>query len=188
MQSFCQTIDTFICDKVVGIDTVEYKTNFIKSDLLHATKHFDKMDGKLTIKTKTRAYTFIDNFEHGDYNPLYKVAGEEIKKNWIWIEEQSLHTVRYFLINTETSRIDTLIGLPKIFGDKIVCLEEPYTDSPQTVEIYKIKNDKIIQLRKFKLNPCDKLCCVRTIYLNGKTIFIAANDYKQWTAWKAKVL
>lgn len=187
-KSFSQTVDTkSICDKVVEIDTTEYKSNFIKSDLLKSTNRFVKTDGKLTIRTKDSVYTFTDNNEHGDYDPLFKIAGEDVNRNWIWIEEQDLHTVKYFLINVKTSRIDTLIGPPKIFGNKIICLEEEYTDGPRNVEIYRIKNDKIVLIKNFRLSPCDKLCCVRTIYLKGKTIFLADNWSKKYRAWKVRV-
>jgi hypothetical protein len=184
--SFGQTFDSKkICDRIVEIDTTEFKSNFVKSDMALSTNSLFKTDGKLTIKTKDSAYTFIDN-NGGDYGPLYKIVSEDVDKNWIWIEEQDLHTARHFLINTKTSRIDTLIGPASIFGDKIVSLEDGYTDSPRIVEIYKIKNDKIVLLRKFPLKPC--LCCIRTIYLKGKTIFLADNWDKKYRAWKIRVL
>jgi len=187
-QSFSQTFDTKdICDKVVKIDTVEFKSNFIKSDLLEPTKRFDKSNGKLTIQTTKTVYTFTDKYEHGDFVTTYKAVGEEVNRNWVWVEELGLHSARYFIVNIRTSHIDTLIGPSKMFGDKIVSLEDGYTDSPQFVEIYKIKDDRIIPLRKFRLNPCNKLCCVRTIYLKGKTIFLADNWNKKYRAWKAKV-
>jgi hypothetical protein len=188
IQSFSQTVDTKdICDKVIEIDTVEFNSNFIKSDSFQPTNRFVKADGKLIIRTKDSIYTFTTNNEHGDYNPLFKVVGEDTNKNWVWIEEQGLHSARYFIVNTKTSRVDTLVGPAKMFGDKLVSLEDGYTDSQRIVEIYKIKDDKISLIKKFSLEPCDKLCCVRTIYLKDKTIFLAANDFKEWRAWKIKV-
>jgi hypothetical protein len=185
-KSFGQPVDSKnICERIVEIDTTEYRSNFVDNDLLKSTNRFVKTDGKLTIRTTGSVYTFIDNNEHGDYDPLFRVAGEDVNRNWIWIEEQDLHTVKYFLINVKTSHIDTLIGPPKIFGDKIVCLEEGYTDSPRHVEIYRIKTDKIVLIKSFRLSPCDQLCCVESIYLRGKTIFLSDNWKRRW---KARVL
>ncbi|MFN8313581.1 MAG: hypothetical protein U0289_12275 [Cyclobacteriaceae bacterium] len=185
-----------ICNKLVEIDTTAYKTSQIKSDPILNTNRFVKINGKLTITTKDSVYTFVDiklrvgpsipQYEE-DYASLFRVIGDDVKRNWVWIEEQQLNTAKYYLINTKTSCIDTLIGSPRIFNHRIVCLEPEYTDSPTRVEIYKIRNNKILLERNFSLNPCDKICCVRILYLKGKTLYLGANDYKDWKAWKVKV-
>ena len=176
-----------VCNEVVEIDTTEFKSNFIAGDPIPPTKRYPKVNGTLTIQTGNSAYTFTDNDDHGDYDPRYIVVGEDTNKNWIWVLEQGLHTGRYLLINTKTSRIDTLVGTVRIQGDIIVSLQDDNTDSPRIVEIYKIKGDRIIPINKFSLQPCERLCCVRTIYLKGNIIYIAANDFKEWRAWKAEV-
>jgi hypothetical protein len=177
-----------VCEKIIEIDTAEYKLNFVKSDLLQSITRVVRTDRKLTIQATSRDFTFTDYFDGEQPITTYKVVGEEAIRNWIWIEEIDLHSARYILINTKTAHIDTLIGPAKIFGNKVVSLEDAYTDSPRRVEIYQIKNDKLVALKKFSLKPCDKLCCVRDIYLKGKTIFLADNWGKEYRAWKAEVL
>lgn len=176
-----------LCDRVIAIDTNEYKKNFLSDDPIQSTKRFEKINNKLTILTSKISYSFTDYFENGDFITKYKVVGEDSRRDWVWIEQQGLHSTHYYLINTKTSKIDTLVGPAKIFGDKIVSLEDGYTDSPRQVEIYKITDGKIDRLKRFRLEPCDKICCVRTVYLRDKEIFLSDNSGRKWRAWKAKV-
>ncbi|MBP1672767.1 MAG: hypothetical protein H6Q25_582 [Bacteroidetes bacterium] len=52
------------------------------------------------------------------------------------------------------NKIDTLVGYPKIFGDRYLCEEGAYTDGTAFIEIWNIKNDIPYLVEKFSFIPC----------------------------------
>lgn len=185
LQSYSQTIDlNNICNQIKEIDTNEFKVNFVKKEKLFRTTRYKKNNGKLIIKTLDTLIIFKDYYDNGDAIDTYSAVFEDTIKKWVWVEEKGLHTVTYFLINTKTSNIDTLIGPPQKYEDKIICLEDVYTDGTQFVQIYQIELDKLNLLRKFSLRKCG-LSTIERVYLNNKTLYIANSWGKRW---KVKVI
>jgi len=176
---------TSICKNLVVSDSVEFKKSFIKAKHLPSTKDFKKTKNSIKIALKDTTYIFKDQFEKDGYNSYsFKTVGFDSIRKWVLVRGQDEQTNLFYLINLSTSKIDTLIGEPKIYKSKIICLESGYTDSPWNVEIWSIQKDNIMKERIFSLAKCG-IHGVKQIYLFGNTLFISNYSDK---FWKARVL
>jgi len=77
----------------------------------------------------------------------------------------------YYLINPKVNKIDTLVGCPLIFGDKILCQESEYTDGPDFIEIWNLEGNRIQLIDRFSLKPCGKYT-IDEMYIREDTLFV----------------
>lgn len=125
-------------------------------------------DGTFEIRTQDSVYSFINDTSYYFYN-VYYFAGE--KDNWILVQQQDYNDEEYYLINKLTNTIDTLVGNPEIYGNKILCLEADKTDGTKYVEVWEIGRRKINIILKVDLKRI-RFFSANDIFLRHNTIFI----------------
>lgn len=172
---------TNYCDKVLIITEQDYKFKLAKPTTLKLVDTFKKTKRSLTILTNKRAIKFENEYEGNEAITSYKVFGQIKIKKWVFVEELGLNSVTYYLINTQTSKIDTLVGEPKIFGNEIVCIEGSYTDSPRFLEVYSISNNTIKIKFKMSLTHCKDLVTAEEPFLYDSKIYLTNLKNKAWT-------
>jgi hypothetical protein len=167
----------FPCDKLVRIDSNEYKKNFIKAQNLSKTNKYKKVKNKITIITSDTTIVFKDQFEKDGYRLFsYSVTHEEPKRGWILVQQLDEQKSLYYLINLKTSKIAELLGIPKIYGDKIVCQEEEHTDYGERIQIWQIKDNDIYLYKTYPVKKC-VLYNLTSCFLNKNMLYFMAESY-----------
>ncbi len=161
------------CNRIVRIDSNEWKKKFVRGRKLPKTNKYKKEKTKLIILTTDSVITFKDKYDKGGYpDSKYFAIQEDTSKNWVVIEEWHDVYSKFYLIHLKTSRIDTLFSTPKIFGDKIICLEPEKTDGASRIQIWNINQstitlDKVISLKR----KCD-IYGLWSAFLNKGMLYI----------------
>jgi hypothetical protein len=176
--------ETTICDKLIKTDSIEYKSKSVKGKTFPKTNSYKKTKGVIKVQTKEKvlAYKDTDGIDGYEYN----VRGADTIKKWVLVERSDIQQSIYFLINLMTLKIDTLIGEPRIYDDKIICKESIYTDSPNRIEIWKIKDNNIVPLIRFSLSVCEKYGIGKFYYLKQKTLYLLDDFSKD--CWKIDLM
>jgi hypothetical protein len=146
--------------------------SFVKSDKIVKT-------GK-TIIVKTKKGTVIkfeDDLSDENYS-TNEYVGDLIKDNIVLIKTQDYNSDRFIAVDLATGDQKTLIGFPRVYGDKIICLQGAETDVVQEIELWKIKDNKLTQNRTFNFG--DKIYPADIVWTNESEIIIKDSRGKFW--------
>jgi hypothetical protein len=168
--------DIKICDIIEIIDSAEFSANRQPYQDFDTTTLLKKLNGVINVQGKDTTFQFKDNTSDEHFFE-YKCSGVDIIKKKVLILGQNYQQNFYYLIDQNTNRIDTLIGYPKIFGDRYLCEEDAYTDGTAFIEIWNIKNDIPFLFEKFSFIPCD-IYSIDESYLTNNYLFVKYNSKK----------
>ena len=169
------------CDKALKIDIKIFKNNNREKLKLHKIVNYKKTNRTLRIATKNKIIKFKNEYDGIEPIIIYEFYGKLESKKWIFVKETKLNSEKYYLINTLTSKIDILIGEPRIFENEIVCLEGSYTDSPRILEVYSIVKSNLTKIFKMSLSNCKDLITAESPYLLNNKIYLTDLESKAWT-------
>lgn len=138
---------------------------------------FDKRKSALKKKggvIKVNGHSFVDDKSDRFYRE-YNYEGRW--RDWVLISCTGYNEEEYYLINEKSGALDTLVGKPKIFGDKILCVEGSRTDWDGKLEIWKIDRKSASCLCKLRLKEYG-VFSVDDIYLAKDTLYVKYNSLK----------
>jgi hypothetical protein len=161
---------TIVCDKIEFINSSEFNDNKQPFKIIDTTYHIKKTNGVIIVQTKDSTYNFKDNTTNEGFFE-YTLSGQDINKKWILLRGQDYNQDFYYLIYQNTNKIDTLIGYPRIFGNKYLCMEGSYTDGTAFIEIWMLTTGKLLLYKRFSLIPC-KIYSIDYTYLKDDYLYI----------------
>ena len=138
---------------------------------------FDKRKSALKKKRgviKVNGHSFVDDKSDWFYCE-YNYEGRW--RDWVLISCAGYNEEEYYLINEESGVLDTLVGKPKIYGDKILCIEGSHTDWDGGLEIWEIDRKFTLCLCKLRLKEYG-VFSVDDIYLAKDTLYVKYNSLK----------
>lgn len=128
---------------ITPIDSAEFYSNKIECQRPYPTSKYTKRRKRIRIKCKDKKFLFKDNLSDKFYQEYFI---EGIYKNYVFIKAQDYNNELYYMINPDISKIDTLIGYPEIYGDKILCVEGGKTDSKGMIEIWETGGRRLFKI------------------------------------------
>jgi hypothetical protein len=181
-QSCMQDKFTDICNKLVKIDSTEYKSKFVKEQRFPKTKKYKKIKGTISIPTSNKTETFKDDYRPDSY-ATYSLFGEDTILHWVIVKETHEHDDDAYIINTQTSKVWNLLAKPVFYVDKIICFERP-PDNPDRIHVLDVKGNEIISDKYFKICNCSaNFGGILKYYYRNKTLYI--NDGVNY--WKVNI-
>ena len=164
-----RTQNTFRCDNLIRIDSFSFEQHKIKAEVFDSVTTFKKLNNQIRFPNQKKI--FKDDLSNENYME-YTLAGEIKNRNWVLVKGQDYNQNHYFIYNKTANTIDTVVGNPRIFNNKILSTEEPYTDYPGIVEIWDIdKNNNITLNKKFPIRNCTDFSLLES-YLSKGYLFI----------------
>ena len=165
------------CSKVVNVDSIEYKKNFTKGKTLSKTNKYKKVKNQVSVTTKDTVFIFKDVFEKSGYRLYsFNVVREDTARHWVLVQQSDDQASSYHLINTKTLKIDILYNIPQIYGDKMICFEDEYTDGGNRIQIWNINEDNITLYKKYdSMKKC--FMDLSSVYLNKNALYLKAEAY-----------
>lgn len=111
-----------------------------------------KVKGKIVIKTPVKTIVFRDDEADSTFVE-YNYEGTLKGMPLLVIHKIEYNTEEYYLINKQTSKIDTLFDKPIFFSNSknFICLEGAATDTKQRIQIGSITNDALVKKRLINL-------------------------------------
>lgn len=165
-----------ICSIIEFIDSLEFNSNRQPFQIFDTTFVLKKNDGVIKIQCKDTIFAFKDNTSDADFFEYSCVGFDPFNKK-VLVLGQDYNQEYYYLINQNTNKIDTLVGYPKIFGDRYLCEESAYTDGTAYIEIWNMKNEMPYLIEKFSLIPCN-IYEVNESYLKDVYLYLKYNFEK----------
>ena len=163
---------TSVCRDLVLIDSIAYFKNEQPFKSFDKPSTIKKVKGVINVPFNKSVLIFRDDTSI-DSIIEYSVAGQNLKNNWILIKAEYYNKDYYYLINQKLNKIDTLIGAPMIFGNRIICQEGSDTDGKEFLEVWNLQNRDLQRVKKFSLIPCGIF--VDDLYLKDNTLFLKCN-------------
>lgn len=159
-----------IFSRIIKIDSTEFYLNRVIPRKMDKPITIKKEKGVIMIPSGNSAFVFRDNKR--DENFLeYTVIGQNQKYKWVMIKAQDYNQDYYYLVNQAINRIDTLVDIPQIYGDKFLCGQGGSVEGyPAYVEIWYNQNGKLERILKFKWESYGLQ--IRKMYLRKDTLFI----------------
>ena len=165
----------FNCENLKLSDSITFYKNKIDFENFDSICDLQKVNGKIVIPNTKIA--FKDSLDSEIFS--YNVLGKNKKRNWYSIIAQDPMQNYYYLYNKNNKKIDTLIGEPKIFDNKILSIEEQYTDYQEIIQVWDIlKNGLIKKKLEFSLKNC-KGWRIIDGYIKNEKIFIKCGDFEK---------
>lgn len=165
------------CNKIIRIDSNEWKKKFINGRKLAKTNKYKKEKTKLSILTKDSVFTFKDKYDKFGYlKSKYFAIQEDISKNWVLVEEWHDVYSEFYLINLNTSRIDTLFSVPKIYGKKVICLEPEKTDGANRIQVWNINQNNITLYKVISLKNNCEIYGLWSAFLNNGMLYVQTTE------------
>lgn len=165
--------NTVDCNSIVKIDNSSYNLNKVKYDDFRNQSKLKKVNTQ--IKINNTSIVFNDDLSEENFIE-YSIIGEDKKGKWLLISGQDYNQIYYYLINKEKGTKYKLIGEPKIYDKKIVCIEGSYTDGSAIIEIWNLKSNEISLQKSFSLKKC-LIFNIQDSYLNENQLYIK-NSYE----------
>ena len=126
----------------------------------------------IKIKSISKTFCFKDDLREKFYHEYFVIG--TIMNNVI-VKYQDYNDEVFYMINPSTNSIDTLIGYPQVYRDKILCVEGSKADGGNTIEVWKISPKKSTLLLKTRLIE-QKVYHIDQIYLFNNDIYIRSDD------------
>jgi hypothetical protein len=137
-----------------------------------------KANGAILIKPRQGdPVKFVDNLTDEDYQ-INEYVGDLIKDKVLLIRTQDYSSDWYVAVDLVTGEQKTFIGFPHIYRDNIICLQGVETDKVQEIEFWKIRNDKLVNVKAFNLS--DKIYPSDIVWKNENEIIIRDSKDKFW--------
>ncbi len=162
-------------------DSVSCKPIMVDSAEFYKEKRpcllFDKRKSALRKKggvIKVNGHSFVDDKSDRFYSE-YNYEGR--LRDWVLISCTGYNEEKYYLINEKSGALDTLVGKPNVYGDKILCVEENRTDWNGGLEIWEIDRKSVSCLCEMKLKDYG-VFNVDDIYLANDTLSVKYNSFK----------
>lgn len=167
-----------ICNKLIRIDSVEFKNKFVKPYKFPKTKKYKKIKGTITVSTKVGVEKFTDDWRPAEYTVHY-VLGEDTIMHWVIIVASYYHDDDVYIINTETGKVFEVLCLPQFYQNKIICWQR-LSDSPDEIHVLEFKNSEIVNDKYFKICNCSaNFWGIQKMYYSNKTLYFkdGKNNY-----------
>lgn len=166
---------TFNCENLKLTDSISFYKNKIEFENFDSICDLKKVNGEIIIPNTN--IVFKDSLDPEIFH--YSVLGINKKRNWFSIIAQDPLQNYYYLYNNTNNKLDTLIGEPKIFGNKILSIEEQYTDYQEIIQVWDIlKNRNIKKKLEFSLKNCKEWRIIDG-YIKNEKIFIKCGDFEK---------
>ena len=162
--------------KLVPIDSLEYYSNKITYEEIKQTTTIVKNKKVIKVPYGDSSIEFKDDTTDENFME-YSVLGENKENHWILIQGQDYNQDYYYVINQRLKTIDTLVGEPRIFYNKLLCQEGSYTDSPEYLEIWDINHGKLQLFKKFSLRKYD-VYTINDSFLKNGILYVKYHDNK----------
>lgn len=158
--------------QVIPIDSVEFFQHAIKPQRIESTSIYKKKRKRIKIQSISKTFCFKDDLREKFYHEYFVIG--TIMNNVI-VKYQDYNDEVFYMINPSTNSIDTLIGYPQVYRDKILCVEGSKADGGNTIEVWKISPKKSTLLLKARLIE-QKVYHIDQIYLFNNDIYIRSDD------------
>lgn len=159
---------TFNCENLKLTDSISFYKNKIEFENFDSICVLKKIKGKIVIPNTSIVFKDSTNSEVFSY----AILGENKNRNWFSIIAQDPMQNYYYLYNNKNNKLDTLIGEPKIFNNKILSIEAEYTDYPEIIQIWNIQNNGDIKKNKeFSIKYC-RNWSISKAYINDDKVFL----------------
>jgi len=159
---------TFLCENLKLTDSISFYKNKIDFETFDSICDLKKVNCEITIPNTN--IIFKDDIDKEILE--YKVLGENKNRNWFSIIAQDPMQNYYYLYNNKNNKLDTLIGEPKIFNNKILSIEEQYTDYPEIIQVWHIqRNGNIKKNKEFSIKYC-RNWSISNGYIKDKKVFL----------------
>ena len=175
----------FKCTNILGFeptDSLDFYSNYKNSISFEKRLSEESNTNKIEVKCKNQTYVFANNLSDVDFAEYHH---QGYYKDWQLIQKMGYNDEIYYLINVQTDEVDTLIGYPKIYENKMVCLEGSHTDSKNRIDVWtlsNVQNEKI-----FSMNLIDiDVFYVDDFYLSDNCLYIFFNKNDEKTFLKRK--
>lgn len=158
---------TFNCDNLILSDSLSFYKNKIEFENFDSICVIKKIKGKIVIPN---TIVFKDSSNSDVFS--YRVLGENKNRNWFSIVGSDPIQNYYYLYDNKNDKLDTLIGEPKIFYNKILSIESPYTDYPEIIQIWNIQNNgEIKKDKQFSIKFC-RNWSISNGYIEDNKVFL----------------
>ena len=166
---------TFNCENLKLTDSISFYKNKIEFENFDSICDLKKVNGEIIIPNTN--IVLKDSLDPEIFH--YSVLGINKKRNWFSIIAQDPLQNYYYLYNKNNNKLDTLIGEPKIFGNKILSVEEQYTDYQEIIQVWNIlKNGNIKKKLEFSVKNCKEWRIIDG-YIKNDKIFIKCGDFEK---------
>ena len=155
--------------KITKIDSLEFYSNKVIFEKFSRHSTVKKKNGTIKVPIGNSVTEFHDS-TNIDNPKDYSVVGQNEKNKWVLIKGEDELQDYYYIVNQKENKIDTLVGNPMIFGNKLICQEGSYTDGTDFIELWDSTNGKLKLIKKFSLRSYGIFA--DEIYLKGNTIFV----------------
>jgi hypothetical protein len=144
----------FDCNNIKAISYKDYVKLKIPFKHLSTKTIPVKVGHLITIRLHNKKVTLKDDLSDKNYTE-YNYSAFDNNRHWLLIKETTYNEEQYLLFNLKTSHIDTLLGLPIIIYDNLLCLQGAATDSKQIIQLWKIIGDQIALTKELSVTNCD---------------------------------
>lgn len=166
---------TFLCENLKLTDSISFYKNKIEFENFDSICNLKKVKGKIEIPNTNIIFKDSSNSEAFSHS----ILGKNKKRNWFSIVGSDPMQNYYYLYNKNNNKLDTLIGEPKIFDNKILSFEEQYTDYQEIIQVWDIlKNGNIKKKLEFSVKSCKEWRIIDG-YIKNDKIFIKCGDFEK---------
>ena len=135
---------TFNCENLKLTDSLSFYKNKIEFENFDSICELKKVKGKIVIPNANIVFKDSSNSEAFSHS----VLGKNKKRNWFSIVGSDPMQNYYYLYNKNNNKLNTLIGEPKIFGNKILSIEEQYTYYKEIIKVWDIIKNDVPELKE----------------------------------------
>lgn len=142
------------CDSIVEISKEYYDSHQRKLAIIDTADIPPKIGGYSAVKFGHDSIVFNDEDSDGIY--VSSIVGIDGGHRWVLVKTSDEIKDYFYLIDQARLWIDTLIGYPYLYRDKMLCVEGVHTDMPGYVELWQINKGKTKLIFKDYFSRCDK--------------------------------
>jgi len=164
---------SFPC-KVAEVDSQVYYNHWRLFKTIERVFPFEKRKGKIKIKSQHRTFIFRDVISNKYYHEFFPWGQFQ---QWLVVYGQDYHEQRFYMINLNTDSLTTLIGEPRIYDDKILCIESDYADSPLRIELWKMNADSLFLQFSESLRSLG-LYGMEDWFISDNHVFLRCNQFE----------
>ena len=143
------------CHSLKAIKAEYFEKHAIAGTVVDTTYLPRKINHQIIIENGYKKFTFQDDTDkYGIYYRNYFYAGYDRDRKWILINRQESNRSYYYLVHQNSLAIDTLVGYPKIVGNKMLCLESKFINGENRIEVWAIVGENLEPKTLFSLSRC----------------------------------
>jgi hypothetical protein len=145
--------DKINCSLLESIEATYFSENAFPATMFDTSNLPKKVSNHIIVSHATDTLTFSDDSSNNGFM-VYEYSGFDKKTNRVLIVGLTYNMSYYYLVNTQTLKVDTLIGNPFWVGGKLVCLEGSYTDGSDFIEIWTVSKNEFVLTTKISFKRC----------------------------------